>query len=72
MMVPLTMFTFKVMRSSYDLNFDYGYSEPGSLYTEVEAFYVLAEGKTATRIDFDGHIYVNGIYVDTFGMVVYY
>ena len=50
MMVPLTMFTFKVMRSSYDLNFDYESSLTSVLFS-MSTFYFLFNDNKNKKID---------------------
>ena len=50
MMVPLTMFTFKVMRSSYDLNFDYESSLASVLFS-MSTFYFLFNDNKNKKFD---------------------
>ena len=62
MIVPLTMFTFKVMRNAYDLNYDYESSLTSVLFS-MSTFYFLFNDNKNKKIDVLYTFFLNGKYL---------
>ena len=70
-MIPITMFTFKVFRTPYDLNYDYESSLTSVLFS-MSTFYFLFKDNKNKKIDVLYTFFLSAKYISVTMLIVLY